>query len=352
MESTRNVEKLLERHRAFWRMDTVEKPLVRAGRYSRLNQRGFPLLGGGFAKDAVSVTPEMVEPKVIAEWQDVPRRPVRSGLFSSVAPFGLCWNEAILGCPIRMSVGSVWAAAFLKDWSRLDELRFDPRNPWLLRLLELTRLLVKKAGGRVPVTQTLLRGPIDMAAAALGYQRLCVELYRSPREVERLLGICTEIFLETAKAHLSLLPPFREGFISAFGIWAPGRTVLSQTDNSVLLSPSVYAKHVQPYDERIIDAFEYPIVHTHQPCMQQIIQPLLELQGLRALQMSLDRPNGPPVSEMIPMMRRVQERKPLIITGAATREELNLMLEALDPRGLCLSLSLWTEEERAKTLVP
>jgi len=346
MESIPNLERLLERHKAFWQMDHVDKPLVRLEPYHPLKQQGLPLLGGRFARDDVYVTPEMVDAKVIADWQGVPASRVSGDLFSNVEPLGLCWTEAILGCPIRISVGSVWAAPFLKDWSSLDSLQFDPKNPWLLELLELTRLLVKKVRRRAFVTQTLLRGPIDMAAAAMGYQRLCVEFYRNPREMEKLLDMCTEVFLETAKAHLSILQPFQEGFMSSYAIWTPGTTVRSQTDNSVLLSPSVYARHVLPYDTRILKAFEYPLVHTHQPCMHQILQPLLDVPELKALQMALDRPNGPPVSEMIPMMRKVQEKKPLIVTGAVTKGELKIMLEALNPEGLCLSLSLWKLSNR------
>lgn len=342
----------MERHRSFWQRDYVGKPLIRVDSYFPLKQQGLPLPGGKFAKDGVYITPEMVDAKIIAEWQGVPISAMSGDLFASVEPLGLCWNEAILGCPIKINVGSVWAAPFLKGWSDLDCLQFDPRNPWLLRLLELTRLLNEKVKGRSFVTQTLLRGPIDMTAAALGYERLCVELYRNPKEVEKLLDICTEVFLETAKAHLSILPPFREGFISGFAIWAPGTTIRGQTDNSVLLPPSVYVRHVLPYDRRILKVFEYPLIHTHQPCMRQVLQALLDIRELKALQMSLDRPNGPPVSEIIPMMRKVLERKSLIVTGVVTRGELELMLRTLDPRGLCLNISLWTEEERTRALCP
>ncbi len=346
------INRLIKRHKAFWEMDEAEKPLIKLSPYTSLTRQGLPLRGGRFAVDNVRLTPEIVDVKAVAEWQEVPEKPVEGDLFTSVAPFGLCWTEAAVGCPIRMSVGSVWADPFLESLGDVDNLQFNPRNPWLLKLNELTNLLVEKTRGRSYVTQTLLRGPIDMAAAALGYQRLCVELYRNPDEVEKLLSVCTETFIETAKTHLSTIPQCREGFISGYEIWAPGSTVRSQTDNSVLLSPSTYVKHVLPYDRRVLQAFKYPVVHTHQPCMSQVVQPLIEAQELKALQFSLDRPNGPPVSDMIPLMRMVQEEKPLIITGPITENELKLMLQTLSPKGLCLNTSVWTEEEWMKDLSP
>ncbi|MEM3028118.1 MAG: uroporphyrinogen decarboxylase family protein [Candidatus Bathyarchaeia archaeon] len=353
MESIMGIEKLLDRHMAFWQRELVNGPLIRLSPYSPLQRESeIPLAGGRVARDGILLTPEAVDAKLIAEWQGLPSHPVQGDLFSSVAPFGLCWNEAILGCPIRISFGSVWAAPFIRDLEDIDRIRFDERNPWLLRLLELTRLLVEKARNRTFVTQTLLRGPVDMAAAAIGYERLCLELYRSPREMERLLSLCTEFFLETAKAHISLLPPLKGGIVSGFDIWAPGTSIRSQTDNSVLLSPSIYERHILPFDRRIIEASEFPIIHTHQPCMRHILPSLLEIPGLKAIQMSLDRPNGPAVSELIPLMREVQEGKALIVTGAITREELKLMLDSLEPESLCLNVSLWSEEERRKALVP
>lgn len=346
-----NLDMLLRRHRAFWERDPVEKPLVKLTSYSPLKPENVPLSDGRFA-DGQILSPQMLDAKVIAEWQSIPTSPVNGDLFAATSPFGLCWTEAILGCPIKVSAGSPWATPFLKDLSRLDSLHFNPKNPWLQTLLELTRLLVEKVKGYAFVTQTLLRGPIDMAAAALGYERLCIEVYRNIHEVERLLSVSTEVFLEIAQAHLSLLPPLQEGFISGYDIWAPGTTIRSQTDNSVLLPPKVYADCVLPFEKRILKAFEYPLMHTHQPCMSHVVEPLLGTPELKALQMSLDRPNGPPVSEILPLMQKILERKPLIVTGAVMKSDLKLMLEALDPKGLCLNLSIWSEKERIRDLCP
>jgi hypothetical protein len=351
--SIQGIERLLDRHRGFWLRESIDGPLLRLSPYSPLKRESdLPLRGGRVATDGILLTPEAIDAKLIAEWQGIPSSPTDGDLLTSVAPIGLCWNEAILGCPIRVNAGSVWANAFIRDWDDVDRIQFDERNPWLKKLLELTSLLVEKARNRTFVTQTLLRGPVDMAAAALGYQRLCIELYRNPREVDRLLRICTEFFLEIAKAHISLLPPFRGGFVSAFDIWAPGTSIRSQTDNSVLLSPAIYEKHIFPYDRRIIEASDFPIIHTHQPCMRHILRPLLEVPDLKAIQMSLDRPKGPSVWEIVPLMQEVQKKKALIVTGSVSREELKLMLDALEPEGLSLIVSLWSEEERRRALVP
>ena len=244
------------------------------------------------------------------------------------------------GCTIRSVSGSVWSEPSHFDWHRVEERRLSDDNPWLKALQAFTRALVTRADGRCPVVQPLLRGPVDIVAAMLGDQEMTLAFYDHPDEMAMLLDICTDIFLRAASARLDLTPAFHGGYLSAYGIWAPGRTVRTQTDNAVLLSPTLYKERLLPYERRIMEAFEYSLIHLHSGVVHIVSDALIEVEALKAIQVSVDYPGGPLFPEILPILSKIQEAKPLILTGPVTESELDIVLSALSPRGLCIEVSL------------
>ena len=221
----------------------------------------------------------------------------------------------------------------------MERLRVTSDNLWLNRLLEITHLLVERAGERYPVCQPLLRGPIDIASAALGDEPICWAMADEPVQFKALLEVCTDVFITVAKAWCAASPPFQNGYCE-YGIWAPGTVVRTQCDNAALLSPQTYRDFLLPCDEQICAAFDYPLIHTHSGVLHIVVDALLELERLRAIQVSLDYPAQPPVTTLLPIFQKINKEKPLIITGALTEEELNLLLNTLSPRGLCLQVGI------------
>ncbi|HIE26539.1 TPA: hypothetical protein EYP66_04565 [Candidatus Poribacteria bacterium] len=335
MQDEKEILRVIERHKAFWEMEEVKKPLMSLGRYNPLRRSG-PL------EEAVYITPNEIGAQRYVG--DGPASAVSGDFMHGAGPPGFCWMEAIMGCRILISVGSVWSEPFLNDWNDLEAIKPSQDNPWLAKLLEITRLLAEKAEGRYPITQPLFRGPIDMAAAVLGDERTCFAVYDSPNEFRRLLEICTDTFIEVAKARLELSPLFYGGYLSGYSIWAPGTVIRTQADNSALLSPSTYKEFLLPCDEQIFDSFDYPLIHLHSGCLHTV-DVLLEAEKLRAIQVSLDYPAGLSAAESLPILKKINERKPLILTGPVTESELNQLLETLSPRGLCLMLSVRHEDD-------
>jgi hypothetical protein len=60
---------------------------------------------------------------------------------------------------------------------------------------------------------------------------------------------------------------------------------------------------------------------------------------------SLDYPAGPSFEESFPILKRINERKPLIINGPVTKKELEQLLETLSSRGLCIAVSVRDNDE-------
>lgn len=367
-----DLKEVFWRHAAFWRREETDRPLMRVTPYE-VSREGvppmrLPLPDGSDTPDGVLLAPDMLDPQIIhadyrlkseveafgrtlwatmASGGDLPA--MIGDVFAPVAAYPVVpWMEAILGCPIRVSLSShsMWAEPRTRSWSaRTARLHSDRR--WLNKLAEFTRFLVVSAEGRYLVATTLMRGVSDMLNATMGDETFCTALYDSPEAVHRLADASVEVFLEAAWTQTDYIPRFRGGTCTLFGVWAPGSSIRTQDDASVLMSPDHYARFILPRQERIASAFDFSVIHLHSVCLH--VADLLCDSSLSAVQVSIDpQPFGPPVADLLPKFQRIMEKKPLMIEGPFTQAELDLTLRTLSPRGLFIGARIEREEDRAR----
>jgi len=338
-----SLEKILDAHRDFWLMNN-SKPLMHIGEYSPLRRDDkIPLSDGRLVSDNVYLCPDLIDPKLLIQRLKLDEEsPIIYGDFlRTLVPSDFCWTQAFIGCPICVNSGKVWAEPFIEEIEKINSY-LKINEEWLKKLLEFTSALIDFSQGRFPVAQPLFRGPIDMAASALGSDRLCIAIYKRPDLLGNLLSFCAKVFIDALLEQLRLLPRFQNGYSCVFGIWAPEPICRTQADYSVLVSPEIYEKIFLPHDLKIIKTFKYTIFHLHSANIH-IAEKLLKVPELKAIQVSIDYPAkafSPPLEKLIPVFRKIQEKKPLIISGPVTKKELQLIRRELSPEGLALNLRI------------
>jgi hypothetical protein len=329
---------LREKHRAFWTRTPVETPIIGNKRTT-----AFVLGDYQFTVTDRPLKPEDIDLARVLEWAEALYRRgdgfLDGELVWGLPPLpGVPWLEAILGCPIWVSQESrsLWAAPWLDNWDEVEHALPLSANPWFLKLLELTDALVQQANGHYPITQTLMRGPADLAVALRGHERFCFDLFDHPEPSRRLVERCTDIWIEVARVQLARIPPFDGGYTPPrLEVWAPGQAIRFEEDATILFSPQVYRTFFQECDRRIASSFEYALMHTHS-ANHKLVTRLLEIDELHALQVLLD-PNGPSLDEMVRLLQKIQVRgKALLITHELPDDVLASVVHQLSPRGLAL----------------
>ena len=334
---TDELENLLERHAAFWNPEakirleevTQHRPLG--------NRQGIPLADGSRSREGQWITPDSIDPRRFygeaIGLQDL----VRGDFVAGMGPPHLCWTEAVLGCPVRIVTGGPWAEPFAADWRTPEQV--VPDQQWLVKLDAFVDFLVQRTAGKSPVVQPLMRGPVDMMASAIGHEELCLALLEEPEAADAFLTRCAAIFTEIARRQLSRTPRFAGGYVSEYGIWAPGTVVRTQVDNATMLSPAVYRERVLASDRAVIEAFDFPLIHLHSGCLH-VAGILSEIPALKAIQVSIDFPGGPLATAALPLLEKIVERKSLIVTGPVTGTELDALKRLADRGSLCLRVQL------------
>ena len=325
---------LLDKHARWWRREGL---LYAEVPHAPLGPLWLPLAGGRIATEDVDLRPDMLDmEQLVGEDQKPGALTSRGDHIETAAPFApVPWVEAVLGCPIRASIGggAMRAQAWVRHWDDWGA-GSHWRQEWVDALLQMTSQLVARSGGRYAVTQTLMRGPSDLAEAVLGPERTCLAMYDHPSELSGFLDTATDVFVRLLRAQLERIPPIEDGYVNPFGVWAPGTVVRTQCDASAFLSPRQYAQWFLPYDVRTSEAADYAVIHLHSGSLHTI-EPLLEVERPQAIQVTIDPPpSAPPVRELLPRFRRALEAKCLIIDGILTREEIALLLRELPHDGL------------------
>ncbi|MBN1400507.1 MAG: hypothetical protein JXA74_06700 [Anaerolineae bacterium] len=337
-----DLDVLLARHAAFWRHEPVERPLVR----QRPARHRTPF-------ENMDVTPDMIDvdlltPEVGA--RDVRKHLVQGDLLNGICPFSrIPWMEALIGCQIHAGNDeAMWPKPALgAHYEGMDAIVPSEDNPWLIKLLALTRALVEANDDSYVVTHTLQRGPSDMLSALLGDERMGLSFYDAPDTVRTILARTAEAFIKVARAQYALIPKLATsdgvaGWVPwAYGLWAPGSVIRFQSDSSSQLSPRMYADYVLPADRTIMQAFDYSIIDLHSAGTLHIHPVLLQVEELDAISVTLDRyENAPSAAELLPTFAAILEHKSLSIFGEVTQAEFDTLLRELPPTGLAINVSI------------
>lgn len=331
----------IERYRAFWARADARRPLV-----------GFTCVGwfpfGEFAACRRLAQDSEVEPGQVRpeEFIEDHLRMLREGetmdddLIRGACPaqVAIPWLPASLGSPLRVLPENILGVERKLGWDEALAVRLDEENAWFRKYLEFAVELARVAAGRFPVSHSAELGPTDLHALLRGSTQSLMDLSDEPEKSARLLAQCGEAMREFTEALWRRVPQYEGGWFDAqYSLWSPGPIIRMQEDATAVYSPGLYRRFVQPVDRRLAAHFASSFIHLHSTSMF-LLEAILEVEEIQCYEVNNDA-LGPPVAALVPHLRKVQERgKPLLVRGSFTEEELGLVMDSLEPRGLMLNI--------------
>jgi hypothetical protein len=335
-------------YRSFWKRESVRRPLV-----------GFTLVGwfplDEFAatqawSSARYLTPEMIDPESFlpdhvrmlreGDWMDDDL--IRGACPGQVA---IPWLPGMLGCRMRILPHNVLGEERRIDWEEALHVRLDCENPWYRKYFEFAAALVRVSAGEFPVSHAAELGPTDLMAALRGHTESVWDLADEPEKSSELLKLTAAIFRDLTEQLWMKLPLFHGGYFDAqYSLWAPGPIVRMQEDATAFYSPAFYRKFVQPVDRMLGAHFPNSFIHLHSTSMF-LLDAFLECREIQCFEVNQDA-LGPAVREMAAHFRKIQlDGRPLLIRGSFEPDDLRLLMDSLDPRGLFLNIMVRDRKE-------
>jgi hypothetical protein len=340
----------IARYKAFWTREDVKRPLV-----------GFTLIGWfpleEFAackawRSADYLTPEMIDleafvddhVRMLREGESIDDDLIRGACPGQVA---VPWLPGILGCKLRILPQNVLGEEQHLPWNEALQVRLDRSSPWFRMYMEFAEALAGRSNGTFPVSHAAELGPTDLHAVLRGHTQSILDLTDEPQRSADLLWRLAEIFREVTDEVWKRVPLFHGGYFDAqYSLWAPGPTIRMQEDATAVYSPALYRRFVQPVDRMLAGHYANSFIHLHSTSMF-LLDSFLEIDEIQCFQVNNDA-SGPPVKEMIPHFQKIQNaKKPLLIRGSFTTEEMRLLMDSLELRGLFLNIMVNSIDEIA-----
>jgi len=339
---TSDLRDKLDRQHAFWRRENHDRPVIGfTGTYFSTDTiRMLKRREGRLTFQDIDVEGFLEDCDAqFAAWQDC-----TGDLFwTANVLWRFRWLAGAIGQPLHASGDTIWAEPILDDYSQLDRLTVTEDNEWVQTLWKLTDAVVEEAAGRYPVGANPFSGPLTTLVDARGSQQLALDLYDHPAEVERAMELLTETWVRLVLAHFERLPAWHGGYASAERfVWAPGCAIEFDEDPAFMFSPRFHQRFIMPSHRELICHFEYPYIHLHSTQLHTLDH-LLELDALPGIELTPD--HGESIPDLIPAIARIQARKPVIVHGYLSAEEMQMIVERLPPEGLCLVSRADTPEE-------
>ena len=335
------IKNKIERHLKFWNREDTGKPLTVAYLaddffFSTHYKAAQPLLEPGKL-----ITPDMLD---VSEFlPDYERMYLDSlqleqdGFFVATPYTGIPWMEAMLGCPVIGTENSFVSKPTGATIENLGSIELDPDNPWLAKYLEFTEALTGLSDGRFPVGQPIMRGPSDMLGSILGQEAMVLAAMMHPEEAQTLFQQTTKTFLQVIKKQEVLIHDYHGGrSIGFYNVWTPGKCIWYQEDLSALLSPDLFKQMLRPCGEIICKDYDYTVIHLH-PSSFFIVDELLQMNKLKAIQVNKDV-GGPSVAEMMALLKKIIDKKNLILWGDFDERDLKAILDHLPTSGVYLHI--------------
>ncbi len=345
----------IEGYRRFWNREPVSRPLAGFSFKS-----WFPL--DEFAASAAwpgegELTPDLVRPR---DFLDDQERLLREGetidddILRGASPSqAVFWGCGTLGSRMRVMPGNVVAVDRSLQWDELTgvSLQACRDSPWLSTYLQFVDDLVERSAGRFPVSHGTLVGPLDYVVSLRGHEQAVIDLLLEPEKAVDLLRQTAQFFIDITRAAWARIPLFHGGYYDAqYQLWAPGSIARLQEDAVAVLSPDLYKRYLQPIDRMVAREFDSCFMHLHATSMF-VLDYMLEVEEIRCFEINNDV-GGPPVATMVPHFQKVQRaRRPLLIRGSFTPEEMRLLMDNLNYEGLYLYVMV-SDQREIDTLRP
>jgi hypothetical protein len=339
MKSLQQVHASLERFRtAFWDRRITDRPPVAV-----FNDR--LLLPIHYLKTALPgnpILPEHVRMEHIYsdyDFDDLTRRVYSDDwLPFSAAWRAVPWLEAICGCPVRYSSGSLAAQPFLEDSKMAGDEPLRLCSDWLSILADQTSRLVLTSPDDCWVSPSILRGPSDVLAAMRGLESFMCDLFDRPSRVETFAAAINDLLGRVLMDHFALVNPKLGGYGHIYGYWAPDKTFVLQEDIMGLAGSSFYRQYFFRLNQALVKQMGGCVFfHMHSTGLQHY-QDVLQIRDLAGIQLTVEA-KGPHLTDLVPVLQNILHHSRLILFVDGFFNELDYVLNSIPLDGLYLLVS-------------
>ncbi len=195
----------------------------------------------------------------------------------------------------------------------LGEMNFalQPDHPWLRRIEAIISAAQRRWGSLVQVGMTDLGGAVDILSTFRPGERLLLDLYDHPAEVERLTWQIHHAWFAAWDRLNDRLQPTNPGYSAWAGIFSPRPHYMFQCDFAYMLGPEMFKQFVLPELSASFARVDNAFYHLDGVGQLPHLEMLLAEENLRGIQW-VPGDGQKPCVEWVDVYRQIQKAGKLI----------------------------------------
>lgn len=258
--------------------------------------------------------------------------------------------SAFYGCPIHFGdYGTSWTEPILKDWHDAETLKLDWDSPYLKKLHEMTDAFLEIGRGKFITGMTDWHGGGDAIAALRDPQQLALDMLLHVDEVKALLSRLEADYFQVYDVFYHKLRAADQPISTWLSLVSDCKFYVPSNDFSIMISKEMFDDIFLPGIARECRFLEHSIYHLDGPGALRHLDSILSIPDLDALQFVPGAGNEG-FARWVEVYRRAQAAGKGIQVFCQL-DELDLVMETLDPRGVFLSVSGVSSREAAEALL-
>jgi hypothetical protein len=257
---------------------------------------------------------------------------------------------ALYGCPIHFGdYGTSWSEPILHDWSQVDQIRLDWESPYLAKLIEMTDALLEAGRDRFIVGMTDWHPGGDCVAALREPQNLAIDMLTHVDEVVALLDRLEGDYFRVYDFFHDKLRAAGQPISTWLSLISVGKFYVPSNDFSIMISKDMYDDVFLPGIRRECQFLDHSIYHLDGPGALRHLDSILDIPELDALQWVCGAGNEG-YHKWVQVYQRAQAAGKGIQV-VCQMDELDQVMETLDPHGLFLSVGGVPSREAAEGML-
>ncbi len=264
-------------------------------------------------------------------------------------------TESVYGANIEEPPPVSWAQwnnPILTDYSDLSVIQIKDENLYWQKTKEFTGYALERSRGKYLIGTTDIHGGMDSLAVLRGSpQQVCLDLIDNPEGVKKAMKLLWKAWHKIYEESHRITSGEQEGISNWTNLWSPGKGYAVQNDFTCLVSPSMYGEFFLEELVNEINYLDYSIYHLDGPDALKHLDMILEIPRLNAIQwVPGTRMIKKGVARWVPIYQKIHDKKKAIQVRCQP-EEVDFVLENLEPEGLLISTTCSSEKEAKELLL-
>ncbi len=245
--------------------------------------------------------------------------------------------SAFYGCPMHFgNYGTSWSDPILHDWDDVDSLQMDWENVYLKKLHDMTDAFLDIGKDKFITGMTDWHPGGDCLAAFRDPQNLAMDMILHLNEVKTLLDRVEADYFKVYDIFYKKLRAAGQPITSWINLICEGKYYIPSNDFSIMISEAMFNDVFLPGIRRECQFLDRSIYHLDGPGAIRHLDALLDIPELDAIQYVPGASNEG-FHKWIDLYQRIQaaDKGMQVLCHF---EEINLIMETLNPRGVFLSV--------------